>query len=296
MPYPTGTFVATDLAVTINEVWSGEAINDFFKAELQKVVGFWTDYSSLLQNGGDVLHIPNLLEMTAYEKSNATAVTLSSPTETETQLQVTEWWNVAFAIEDMQAQQVLHSYDLQSKLMRNAGYTVAKVLATDLMGLYGSLTSTVGTSTTVVVDSTIRKAIGILDNNNVPQEDRCFFFSPFVMWDQVMNIDRFVLSINNGGAYSPVSGTNGQAGGVGNLYGFPVVSTTLVVLTNTNAAAHNIFANKEAFCYAKSLMRLQSQYKLEYLSTLSVADILYGVACQRANAGVHIVSSISIPA
>lgn len=288
MAYPTGTLDSTALATTINKIWSGSAINDFFKVELDKVIGFWTDYSSLVQNGGDTLHIPNLIEMTAYQKSTATTLTLSNPTNTETQLQINQWWYVAFNIEDMQSKQVLQAYVIQEKMIRNAAYTVAYKLATDLMSLYASLTTTVGTSTTAIVDSTIRYSAAVLDNNKIPKSDRRWFISPYAFWNQVMALDRFVLAINNGDVYSPVTG---PVGGVGQIYGDFVVATPLVVLTSTNTVAHNIYAYKEAFCFAKTFLRLQSQYKLEYLSTLSVADVLYGVACQRTNAGVHVIST-----
>lgn len=74
MAYPTGTFSDADLNVFFPEIWS-ERINDFFRARLQ-AGAFFLDLSEDFSAGGDTLNIPNLTEMTAYAKSNATAVTL----------------------------------------------------------------------------------------------------------------------------------------------------------------------------------------------------------------------------
>lgn len=72
MAFPTDTFTAADLADLIPEVW-GDKINDFYKSKL--VAGnFFTDRSSEMSGGADALYTPNITEMTAYAKSNATAV------------------------------------------------------------------------------------------------------------------------------------------------------------------------------------------------------------------------------
>lgn len=79
--FPTGSESSTTLDVLIPEVWSSK-MNDFYRAKL-KAVAFFTDLSSELMDGGDVLHVPNLTEMTAHAKTNATVVTVNNPTETD---------------------------------------------------------------------------------------------------------------------------------------------------------------------------------------------------------------------
>jgi hypothetical protein len=73
--YPTDTFTDADLTVFFPEIWA-ERINDFFRARLQ-AGAFFLDVSEDFSGGGDTLNIPNLTEMTANAKSNATAVTLN---------------------------------------------------------------------------------------------------------------------------------------------------------------------------------------------------------------------------
>lgn len=75
MAFPTGMETATTLAVFIPEVW-GQKINDFFKCELV-MADFFVNRSDELVDGGDILHTPNLTQMSANAKSAGAAVTLS---------------------------------------------------------------------------------------------------------------------------------------------------------------------------------------------------------------------------
>lgn len=77
MSFPTGTFTGDsgDLDVMIPAVW-GERINDFFRSSLV-AANFFTDRSEELTDGGNIVYTPNITEMSATAKSNATAVTLT---------------------------------------------------------------------------------------------------------------------------------------------------------------------------------------------------------------------------
>ena len=58
---------------------------------------FFIDRSSELSDGGNILYTPNMTEMAATAKSNATAVTLVAPTDTKVTLTVDQWYEVSFA-------------------------------------------------------------------------------------------------------------------------------------------------------------------------------------------------------
>src|SRR5258705_10540994 len=126
MAFPTDTFTATDLAEIIPEIW-GTKINDFYRAKL-KMAAFFTNRSDELSEGADALYTPNLTEMSAAAKSNATAVTLNAATETKQTLTVDQWFEVSFAIEDKEAAQVKKSYTTQQRYMKNAAFTAATKL------------------------------------------------------------------------------------------------------------------------------------------------------------------------
>lgn len=300
MAYPTGTFTGDsgDLDVMIPAIW-GEKINNFFQSNLV-AANFFTNRSEELANGGNIVYTPNITEMSAASKSAATAVTLSSPTETAITLTVDQWYEVSFAIEDREAAQVKHSYAVQEVYARNAGYAVAKKLDVALTSLFTSFSNSVGASTAVVADSDIRAAIAYLDAADVPQDDRAFFVHPNVFWNQLQAIDRYALAIN-----SPVQDPVAKKP-MAYLYGIPVYITTTIQYVSGTTGRVNALAHKDALHWATSPLgaggskgamvgsmgvRVQSNYIPDYLSTLTTADILYGVIENRDTAGVRMLSS-----
>lgn len=72
MAFPTTTETTTTLAAEIPLKW-GQRLNDFYKMRLS-AASFFTDRSSELADGGKTLYTPNLTEMSANAKVNATAV------------------------------------------------------------------------------------------------------------------------------------------------------------------------------------------------------------------------------
>lgn len=270
---------STTLDTLIPEVWSSR-MNDFFREKLV-ASNFFTDLSSELANGGDVLHIPSLTQMSANVKGNGSQITLNAPTETKIDLTVNTWKEVSFLIEDREAQIVLNSYYLQERYMKNAAYTAANVLEQAIIDLAAGFSQITGASNTTVADSDVRGAIKYLDIALVPQEDRAFFFHPKAIWADLMALDRFTLLVNTKGA-DPV-----MKGHIGYLYGIPVISHANIGVT-TGAGLRNFLAHKDAIVHAHTVLRTQVNYIPEYLGTLVTADILYGVVENRDTAGVWI--------
>lgn len=305
MAFPTNSQNLTSLAVFIPAIW-GERINDFFKLRLM-IGDFFINRSAEIAEGGNILYTPNLTEMTANSKTNATAVTLNNTTETKITLTVDQWYEVSFAIEDREAAQVKHSYYLQEKYAMNAGYTMAKKLEIALATLFSGFSTAVGTSTTNVADSDIRAAISALESVGVDTSanDVAFFFSPAVFWKQLQAIDKFSLAIN-----APVQDPVAKRPAAF-LYGIPVYVSNNIQYVSGTTGRYNALAQKDALHFATSPLgmggsmagvsdgntmtgrfgvRVQSHYVPEYLSTLTTADLLYGVIENRDNAGIAILS------
>lgn len=262
---------------------------------------FFVDRSSELANGGSALYTPNMTEMTAAAKSNATAVTVTAPTDTKVTLTVDQWYEVSFAIEDRENAQVKHSYYIQEKYAKNAGYTIAKKLEVALAELFDNFSSSVGASTTALADSEIRAAIAALENEGIDTtQDVAFFLHPNVFWKQVQNLDKFSLAVN-----SPVNDPTAKTPKA-TLYGIPVYVSANIQYISGTVGRSGALAHKDALHFATSPLggggslgssmtgrygvRVQSNYVPEYLSTLTTADLLYGVVENRDNAGVWIKS------
>lgn len=300
MAFPSDTFTGDsgDLDVFIPAIW-GQKINEFYKANLV-LANFFTDRSEELSMGGNIVYTPNTTEISANVKNAATAVTLSSPTETAVTLTVNQWYEASFAIEDREAAQVKHSYSIMEAYSRNVAHAVAKQLDTAISALLDNFSNTVGASTTNLADSEIRQAIAYLDSANVPQEDRAFFVHPNVFWKQIQNLDKFSLAIN-----SPVQDPVAKKP-LAYLYGIPVYQTTQIQYVSGTTGRYNALAHKDAIHWATSPLgkggskgsmvgtngiRVQANYMPDYLSTLVTADILYGVIENRDTSGVTILTA-----
>jgi len=296
MAFPTGFETSTTLDVMLPEIW-GERLNDILRSKLV-MANFFTNRSAELAGGGDVLHTPNLTEMSANSVSNGTAVTLNNATETDIDLAVNNWYEVSFMILDKEVAQVKKSYYLQERYMNNAAFTVAKKLETALAALFLGFSNVVGTSVAVIADSDIRKAIGIYEGGNNDPADGAFFFDTKVFWNQLQNIDKFSLAVN-APVQDPVSKRP-----TAKLYGYDVwVSNNIQYISETTGRA-NALASKDALHYATASLpstgksrtgsmgvRLQTNYIPEYLGFLSTADLVYGVIENRDAAGVYIKTS-----
>lgn len=278
----------------IPQLW-GSKINDFYRQKL-KLAAFFTNRSDELSEGGDTVYTPNITEMSAASKSNATAVTLNQPTETKQTLAVSNWYEVSFAIEDKEAAQVKRSYAIQQRYMQNAAYTAAKKLEVAIATLFTGFSVSVGTTTVALTDAVVRSAIAKLESVNIDYDEAAWFLHPKTLWTDLMSIDRFALSLNTANASNPV-----VKGAIGTIYGRPVVTSSLITKINTNADYAGALATADAIHFATGNLpgqkdsygvRLQANYIPEYLSTVVTADILYGAVENRDAAGIEIISAV----
>jgi hypothetical protein len=276
--FPTGTMTNTTLANVIPGLFA-ERMNNFYRNNL-KAGAFFSDLSSDISSGTKTLLIPNITEMAAHTKANATVVTLNSNTDNQVTLTVDTWFECSFMIEDKEAEQVKKSYNYLSKLADNAAYTVSCKYEDAIITLFRGFSQTVGTSAAGIADSNIRRAIQYLDTASAPQTDRAFFLSPKQVWTDLMAIDKFTL-VQNTPTANPV-----MKGMVGYLYGIPVIMSERIPAYLGSAVS--CLAHKDAIVHASTIMRVQSNYIPQYLGTLTTADVVFGAIENRDTSGVWI--------
>lgn len=283
------------------EIW-GERVNEFYKTKLL-AASFFTDRSDEVREGGDTLYTPTTSELTASTKNYATAVTLQDPTDTKVTLTIATHVESSFAIEDIEAAQARRSYSVMERYMKSAGYAVAKKLDTAITALFPTFTNSVGSSTATLVDSDIRAAIAYLESADVDSTEAAFFLTPNVFWKQVQGLDKFSLAVN-----SPVNDPTAKRP-AGFLYGQPVYLSNNIryVVVSGSAGRYNALAHPDSIHWATSPLgaggskspamvgsggvRVQSNYIPEYLSTVTTADICYGVVLNRATGSVAILTT-----
>lgn len=276
--FPTATETNTTLASVIPGLFA-EKMNNWYKDELV-CAKFFTDLSADLASGTKTLLIPNITAMTAYSKSNATAVTLNNPTDDQVTLTVDTWYECSFAIEDKEAEQVKKSYNYMSVLAKNAAAVVANAYEDAIIALFDNFSQTTGTSAAALADSNIRRAIQYLDEAKAPQDGRGFFFTPKQIWSDLMALDRFTLMVNTTAA-DPI-----RNGRVGMLYGIPVYMSERIGATT--GSAQSCLAHKDAIVHGSTIMRVQSNYIPQYLSTVTTADVVFGCIENRDTSGCWI--------
>lgn len=318
MPINTNNNTTITAGNYIPELWAMEVIAAY------KANNAMRPRVTLIQHNkkkGDTIHLPNFTRSLAVSKAANTAVTLSAPTHGVTDISLNKHYHYAHFMEDIVAVQALDT--LRQQYTDDAGYALARqvdfdlhVLGTGLQG--GTLdtspgtpdanTLTYGTGAVIgsdgstawspsgagngarLTDTGIRRVLRNLDDDNYPLTDRTLVIPP-VEKESLLGISRFTEQ-----AFTGEAGTANaiRAGMFGKIYGVDViVSTNCGNTTNTSGTTAYracLLFHKSAFALAEQMaVRTQTQYHLEHLGDLFVADMIYGVAELRNDGGYAII-------
>ena len=300
-PGPQGITNVDTAATFIPEIWSDEIIAAFQKnlkmAPLVKRMG-------MSGKKGDLIHVPKPIRGEVSAKVKDTAVQIQANTEEELTIAIDQHFEYSRFIEDIVEVQALTS--LRQFYTEDAGYQLATQVDTSLINCatgFGDGTRTANPTTaadwinsatwefdaTSIVpfdgtpagafnDEGFREAIKVLDDNNVPMDNRVLVVPPSARRD-IRGLDRYVSS-------DFVNGRAVESGLIGNLYGVDVYVSSNAPTLDTDVRGC-LFFHKDAIVLAEQMaVRSQTQYKQEYLSTLYTADTLYGVQTYRPEAGL----------
>ena len=276
----------TNHATFIPKLWSDEIIAEYEKSLVMKPL-----VKSMKMTGkkGDTINIPMPVRGEANAKVEETQVTLVADASGNKQVLIDQHWEYSRLIEDITSVQALSS--MRKFYTQDAGYALATRVDTDLiadaianwdtvghMDATGLIVPAVGGSAGDFTDQGFRDGIQILDDNNVPMDNRKLVIPPSAR-NHIMGIDRYVSS-------DFVNGRGVVNGKIGELYGVDVyVSTNLP--DNGSGEKPCLLFHTDALVIAEQLgVRTQTQYKQEYLADLMTADTLYGSDCYRPECGV----------
>jgi len=295
----------TAAATFIPEIWSDEVIAAYQKnLKMSPLV----KKMSMTGKKGDKIHVPKPIRGAASAKVADTAVNIQANVEQELQIEINRHFEYSRFIEDIVEVQALNS--LRQFYTEDAGYQLALTVDTDLMncgtgfgdgtldlaaptgadwvnsnsyffdaaaGLSAYAAGGVATGDNFT-DVGFREAIKLLDDANVPMEDRCLIIPPAAR-KTVMGIERYVSSDFR-------DDRTVKSGLIGNVYGVDIYVSSNCPTLETNVRGC-LFFHKDAIIHAEQMnVRSQTQYKQEYLSTLYTADTLYGVQVYRPEAGL----------
>jgi len=287
----------------IPELWSDEVIGAY-KSNL--VVANLVTKLNHKGKKGDTIHIPVPSRGSASAKAANTQVTLSAATNSVVNVSLDKHYEYSKLIEDIAEVQALAS--MRKFYTDDAGYALAKQVDSDLIDLgegFQSGATTDGSYTTAYIgsgttlwsgtneadldDDGLRALILVLDNADVPMDNRSLIVPP-VCANDLLGINRFTEQAYIG------SGDALKTGKIGQIYGVDVF-----ISTNCDTAASGggtgssgggtervgILMHKDALVLAEQVgVRSQTQYKQEYLGDLFTSDTIYGVKELRNDAGV----------
>jgi len=284
MALGTNHVTNTTAATFIPEIWSDEIIASYEKSLVVKPL---VRAMSMVGKKGDTIHIPKPDRGDASAKAAETQVTLIAGSTDELIVTINQHFEYSRLIEDITDVQALNS--LRRFYTEDAGYALATNVDTALVTEAGTgftaqmsfIEGGIDASGPAVAfnDAGFRKAIQILDDNNVPGDSRVFVIPPAVK-REMLGVSQYISSDFVTG--QPV--TNGK---IGSLYGVDIfVSTNLA---SSGGVTDCLLMHKDALVLAEQVgVRTQTQYKQEFLADLMTADTLYGVETYRPEAGVVI--------
>jgi N4-gp56 family major capsid protein len=305
MPLGTNNVVQSTVntAGFIPEVWSDEIIAAYKK---NLVAANLFKKMSMKGKKGDVMHFPSPARGSAAVKTASSQVTLIAESGTEKTVTINQHYEYSRLIEDFAEVQALSS--LRRFYTDDAGYALATRIDTSLIQLgRGAQSGTAGSAAydkaylagdgstlyvdgtnvgTALTDAGLRRAIQRLDDSDVPMDGR-FLIVPPATRNTMMGLARFTEQafVGDGGTIR-----NGQ---IGDVYGVKVFVTTNADTATTTTTRIALLAHPEAFVLVDQLgVRVQTQYKQEYLGTLLTADTLYGVGELRDTSAV----ALAVPA
>jgi N4-gp56 family major capsid protein len=302
--YPSGDFVIkseVDTAGFVPQIWSDEIIAAYKKnlvaANLIKKMNF-------KGKKGDSVTFPAPGRGSAAAKTVESAVTMQQATGTGITVNIDKHYEYSRLIEDLAEVQALSS--LRRFYTDDAGYALATQIDTDVLNNFSKAQGGAGNATwdkaviggdgdtdytsgssnaTAITDAGIRKVIQTLDDNDVPMDGRSLVIPP-VARNTLLGLARFTEQAFVG------SGDSIRNGQIGDVYGVKVYVSTNCPTATGGARIAVMFHPEYGVLIEQLGIRVQTQYKQEYLATLLTADTLYGVGELRDTSAV----GIAVPA
>jgi len=280
-----GNVTPTTAANFIPELWR-DAILDYAerKFDLKNRV---LDFSSLMSEGGDILHIPKVTEETAASKTAGTAVTYTNNTDGKVDLTVNQHHYEAKRIDDIV--RVQESADLFNAYAQSMGYALAKkvenYIAVDILQAATGNDVTLAadnTATTALVRSGLQK---LLDAGYDYTDGETFLYASPAFYMSLLSLGDFTEAQKRGDGVGPnVTGRVIQA------YGMDIIaSTDWDDDGGTGDESASIFNRNGVYFAQQVAPRVQSAYDIDHLATSVVADVLFGAVLS------HGASSTSLP-
>ena len=290
MALGTNHVTNTTAATFIPEIWSDEIIASYEKSLVIKPL---VRAMSMTGKKGDTIRIPKPDRGDASVKAAETQVNLIAGNTGELVIAIDQHYEYSRLIEDITDVQALAS--LRQFYTQDAGYALATRVDSAIVAEAANFTSQLeftasgvqaaaGGAAAAFNDAGFRAALQVLDDNNVPMDNRVWVISP-AMKKELLGVSNYIST-------DFVTGKPVESGVIGSLYGVDIYVSTNLPTENTDEKG-SILMHKDAIVFAEQLgVRVQTQYKQEFLADLMTADTLYGTKTYRPEAGVKLFGTV----
>lgn len=290
MALGTNHVTNTTAATFIPEIWSDEIIASYEKSLVIKPL---VRAMSMTGKKGDTIRVPKPDRGNASVKAAETQVNLIAGNTSELVITIDQHYEYSRLIEDITDVQALSS--LRKFYTEDAGYALATRVDSAIIAEAANFTSQLeftstgvqtaaGTAASAFNDAGFRAAIQVLDDNGVPMDNRVWVISP-AMKKELLGESNYIST-------DFVTGKPVESGVIGSLYGVDIYVSTNLPTENTDEKG-SILMHKDAIVFAEQLgVRVQTQYKQEFLADLMTADTLYGTETYRPEAGVKLFGTV----
>ena len=272
------SFDTTNLANMIPELWA-EPIYKFFYAKL-KLRNSVSDYSAMIKNQGDTIHIPKIALKAAVDKAGSTALSFTGDSvEGKVDLSIGSHKAVPMLFDDMAL--IQSNSELLTKYAKMAGESLARAVEDAIWAELDGFQTTVdvhSSSDNVFDTDTLEAVLSSLYGQDIDPNTCSMALNNQCLAD-FMNPSSGVASYFIR-ADAVGAGNNGDlaTGAVGLVYGMNVFYSRSIASSGTDGTRVGAVYPAEACAFAASQdVRVQSEYDVAHLGTKMVADIIYGV-------------------
>jgi hypothetical protein len=227
---------------------------------------------------GKSVKVASIGNLAARAKAENTAIVYETVTETATTITLNIWTYAAVGVEDIVKVQA--TVDVQNEYQRKLGYAVAKDIDTKLATDFAGFSQVVGTLGTAVSDANVLAAIKLLDDADVPQDDRFFVMTPAEKVAKLA-LDRWSNALYIGNGNMPV-----KNGTLGDMYGLTLKMTTNLVKPAGGQANNAIFHRDALALVVQRTPKSHVFYDIDVFTWKLAVEVIYGHQEMRDNFGI----------
>jgi len=227
---------------------------------------------------GKSVKVASIGNLAARAKAENTAIVYETVAETAVTIVLNIWSYAALGIEDIV--KVQSNVDLQNEYQRKLGYALARDIDSKLAADFAGFSQTVGTLGTAASDANVLGAVKLLDDADVPQDDRFFIMTPAEKVAKLA-LDRWSNALYIGTGNMPV-----KNGVLGEMYGLTLKVTTNLVKPAAGQANNSIFHRDALALVEQRTPKTHIFYDIDFFTWKLASEVIYGHQEMRDNFGI----------